>query len=205
MENYKNLKKGTKAGLVIVAVLCIVMLAFLSINLFRANPPVELSAPPENMSTAPFVMPQSFSLIWDMAFLVLLLLYAFVGYKKPHGNMLRGLFFLFAVYLLVLSSIDFMMKSQDYIANGLVAFTSLLMAYVSGRLNKIEKNKVLLILAGIMLLVAEILSLVTGPMHMFDIVTIICKSTSVVTLAALGFAYTARYEQHKEAGLEDKQ
>ena len=85
----------------------------------------------------------------------------------------------------------------------------MLVAYIAGRLNKLEKNKILLIVIGVALTVNIILGIIVRKPLMesfaFEILLPIFRhSIYLVVLAALGFAYTARYEEHKAAGLEDK-
>ena len=203
METYMNLKKSTKIGLIISAVLCVAMLIFLIVNLALAQPP-EMPAPPEGSSPTQFIVPGFVHIIMDMVMFTAILSYAFFGYKMPHGNMLRIVFFIFSVYLLAFACIDFMTKSTNYIGNGAVALAALLIAYISGRLNKLKKNKILLAVVGVLLCVAVVVSFTGDPNRGFDLITFICQSTSVIVLAALGFAYTARYEEHKATGLADK-
>ena len=210
METYKNLKKGTKIGLIITAVLCVAMLAMLSFTLVRGF----AAPPPQNMPESEgvpnpnaFVIPGNVHVILDVVLFVAILLYAFFGYKKPHGDMLKILFFVFSVYLLAYACIDFMTKSSNYIGNSALALSALFVAYISGRLHKLNKNKILLLIVGVLLCVAEVTSFIDGPAHRFDFDSIqlmICQSTAIIAHVALGFAYTARYEQHKAAGLADK-
>lgn len=90
-----------------------------------------------------------------------------------------------------------------YPAGACVMFSALLMTYVAGRLNKIEKNRVLLALSGILLLIARILIAIYYNIPQVDIVAVISQFSPLIVLTALSFAYIARYEEHKAAGLED--
>ena len=59
-------------------------------------------------------------------------------------------------------------------------------------------------IVDILLCVADLIPFDGDPNHGFDLITFISQLTGLIALAALGFAYTARYEQHKAAGPEDK-
>ena len=223
METYKNLKKGTKIGLVISIALCLIMLALNVCDLIippsfggEMNP---AEAPQQNITEQmpDAAMPGNTVDIpgfarpaLNIVFCLIVILYAVVGYKKPHGNMLKTLFFIFAVYLLAIASIDFMGRSSEYIQNGLVAMAALIVAYISGRLNKLEKNRILLVIAGALLFIKVIMGFWAVPPHAENagfavmVMPVIRQAALLIDLAALGFAYTARFEEHKAAGLEDK-
>ena len=207
MKDYENLKKGTKNGLLVTSILCVAMLILLLVNLIRgfiSPAPQIMPTPMGDQNPVGIVIPGSVHVILDIVLFVAVIIYAFVGYKKPHGDMLRIIFFGFSIYLLAYACIDFLTK-PNYFGNSFVALSALIIAYISGRLNKLEKNRKLLIIVGILLCTAEILSFISNP-HQIDLETImviICQSSSPIALAALGFAYTARYEEHKAAGLED--
>lgn len=223
METYKNLKKGTKVGLAISAVLCVLLLAFCTHELI--SPPKILPreiaaisaeqnvpASPEQMAppaTNAVNIPEFIRPVLNIALCLLIMFYAFLGYKKPHGNMLRFTFFAFSVYLLAFAMIDAMTMRGSTIENGLTAFSALLIAYISGRLNKLEKNRVLLVITGAALAVNVVLGVISvcshvGAFELGLLLPFFRQSVSLVALAALGFAYTARYEAHKADGLEDK-
>ena len=191
METYKNLKKGTKIGLIITAVLLAAVLVagvFGAVQAFNAG----------RTTTAIFTMA-------DVVMCVLILLYAFFGYKKPHGNLLKLIFFVFAVYLALQGMLNIAGQSS-YAVGSMCVLAALLIAYVAGRLNKIEKNKFILIFVGLLILARVIILFVTGPVSSGSLSIFACMTsmTSFITFAALSFAYIARYEQHKAAGLEDK-
>lgn len=59
-----------------------------------------------------------------------------------------------------------------------------------------------MIFAGVLLLADEI-SLIATQGASLSFMIVISKAVPMILLAALGFAYAARYEQHKDAGLED--
>ena len=173
--------------------------------MFINHAPADMPAPPSAPAAPPFVVPGYIHIILDLLLFTFILVYSFIGYKKPHGNMLRYVYFGFSVYLLAFACMDFMMKRTNYIANSMVAFSALLIAYVSGRLDKMTKNKIILVLVGILLLVADIYTFAADPNHGFDIITMIGMSSGLIAHAAIGFAYVSRYEEHKtDDNLDDK-
>ena len=173
--------------------------------MFINHAPADMPTPPSAPATPPFVVPGYIHIILDLLLFAFILVYSFIGYKKPHGNMLRYVYFGFSVYLLAFACMDFMMKRTNYIANSMVAFSALLIAYISGRLDKMTKNKIILVLVGILLLVADIYTFAADPNHGFDIITMIGMSSGLIAHAAIGFAYVSRYEEHKTGdNLDDK-
>ena len=193
MEKYKNLKKGTKVGLIISVILAFAGLGFTSYNIVNLliNAPVKI--PQLIRNSANFVM------------FIAILFYTFAGYKKPHGNLLRGLFFAFGTIValnIMTLGLDATISASLFstIRNTCDIFAALLIVYVSGRLNKVEKNKKLLFLSGVLMFIHYIMPVFKGPIIFNSLIGSVCP---MIVLAALGFAYTARYEEHKEAGLED--
>ena len=188
MENYKNLKKSTKIGLIVSAVLMLVVLVagvIGAVQAFIAG----------RTTTAIFT-------VTDVIMGVLVLFYAFVGYKKPHGNLLRYVFFAFAIYLALQATLDIASKSF-YIVGDAGVLAALLLSYIAGRLNKIKKNIFILLFVGLLILARVIVNCVTFP-GSFGFFNVFGCMTSIIIYAALGFAYTARFEAHKAAGLADK-
>ncbi len=132
----------------------------------------------------------------------LVLLYSLSGYKTPHGNLLRGLFFAFGISLIVKVILPNPTGGLVYIfADFCTAVGALVVAYLAGRMDKIEKNKNLLFVAGIFLLAGIILTVMAVD---FSILGLIGSCASIIVLAALGVSYTSRYEEHKTVGVENK-
>ena len=208
METYKNLKKGTKVGLIISFIFVILGIGCMVFNLISTP---ELPALPEGSaigSGAQGVGPASFVVpgwVKDAVYLVLYLLTAFYtlfGYKKPHGNLLKFIFFVFAITLVLNACIGGVGTSVVSLIVAIFAcLSALLLTYVAGRLHKVEQNRFLLVVTGALLLVSQILPSFGIP---FNFAPFANALTPLIVLLALGFAYTARYEEHKAAGLEDK-
>lgn len=185
-ERY-GIKKEQAAGLgivlaleIIVTIMTIVMIAGM------------LSDPGEMLGNALIVL----------ALCLLTGYYTLIGYKKPHGNLLRYCMFAFA-FLLVIEMVSFVnMSSQINMMLNLTA--ALLMAYMAGRLNKFDKNKYIIILILILLAFSVFIS----PMGSASgagkdaLRGSLMGITIFVLWLALSFVYTVRYKDHKDAGEE---
>jgi len=94
----------------------------------------------------------SFCILYVIEIVMYLLIcfYAFVGYKKPHGNLLRYLMFAFGLMLIsrIYVCSFFLHELTCLIFYGV---SIALIAYISGRLNKIEKNRFLAVLVLLLL------------------------------------------------------
>lgn len=189
MEKYKNLKKGTKVGLIISAIL---LAAVLVNNVFSVVKTFSIGQIPGGIAS-----------IIDAVMCVIILLYVFFGYKKPHGNMLKFVYFMFAISLALQGTLE-IASNGHYAIGDLCVLVALLIAYVAGRLHKIEKNKFTLILVGLLILAKTIVVFLTSPIP-FVFLIIFGQITPIIIFATLCFAYAARFEEHKAAGLEDKQ
>ena len=189
MEKYKNLKKRTKVGLLIVMILTGIGIVN---SVFSAIVPAN--------RTEPNVMVHWIS---DLVLYLLIAIYSFFGYKKPHGNTLRRIFFIFAVYILANSIIPSpgIEGAKAIVLRSLEGLAALLTAYIGGRLSKIEKNQYTMVLVDLLLLASSILILSAFPSNLIRILGVLAMP---IIWTALCHAYIARYEEHKAAGLEDK-
>ena len=225
MEVYKSIKKGTKAGLIIAMIFIVLGIGTSIYNLISAQQApvdmVEAQKPPEVIvdglqpdemndevkmapANAPEVpqagVPGYVRDIFSLALYVLTGFYTIFGYKKPHGNMLKYLFIAFAVALILnVCLANIAENAIVMIISVCSCLAALILMYVSGRFHKIENNRVLLVVAGVLLFAAMILPLFTSS---FIISGFFNSCTAPIMLLALGFAYTARFEEHKAAGLE---
>ena len=189
METKNNLKKGTKVGLIITTILiCVgiinVVLSFLV---------------PENRNE-----PNVFwHLIIDGVMYALVAIYALFGYKKAHGNMLRFIFFMFGVYVVVSAIIRDvnMVGAQENICHVMSGFATIMIGYIAGRLDRIEKNRFLMVIVGVFMLVARVIIFVAFPSNVIRFIGVM---EQLIVWAAICLAYTARFEEHKAAGLADK-
>lgn len=132
---------------------------------------------------------------------VVVLYYYFGGYNKPHGNMLRYAFLIFGTILAVQSAVSVF---PGYISV-CMTLSGIIAVYISGRLNKIEKNKKACY-AGMGLIVLWACLLIgTKSYTSSSGVGILIGACAGLVLQwiALYIAYTSRFKEHKEAGLLD--
>lgn len=180
-------KNRLKTGLIIVLVLCVLELLDLASSIITLI----------NQGRTGGVILSVLGIFLS----IIIIWYSFIGYKKPHGNTLRWAFLAFALYLGFHASVDlYLMK--EFISGEVMLLAAIIIAYISGRLNKIEKNKKLLILVGLLVLADAVMYFINN--HPTDLLECFGSVCSMVFLAALGLSYAARYDEHKEAGLHDK-
>jgi len=133
-----------------------------------------------------------------------LFLYAGFGYKRPHGNALRYIFILFGLAYGVIVGMKL---------TGIIAIFGIIVVgmacYIAGRLNKIKKNAVLIIIV----LVLTLLIALYQAVHFLqvseltvigNIMFLLFVFSPFISWAGLSSAYVVRYKTHKEAGLLDK-
>lgn len=123
---------------------------------------------------------------------VLIFIYSFIGYKKPHGNMLKWTMLLYAVLRVIAAAQIF----DQAVVVILPSLSALCVAYMCGRLNKKEKNLYILYIAGALELISAII-MVTSAIGVIDG---LAAFTPLFGLVALFGAYFANFEAHKEAG-----
>lgn len=126
--------------------------------------------------------------------------YLTMGYKKPHGSSMKLVFIMFTLYLAHHSSVDLVYKDYLYSGYGLL-LASLIMSYTSGRLNKISKNKSLLLVVLICLIVDVVYHILVG--EVLSLLRIISLSSPILLFISICLSYFNRYEAHIEAGLND--
>ena len=181
MENKKELKLGYKIALIICSVL---VLANLVVEI------VEMTDITFNM-----VLP-----IIGILSMVAVLYYAYIGYKKPHGNLLRNAFFIYALldaaYIIACPA-----TAPKYMIT-IFMIEVVLITYMSGRLNKLNQNKIIIAIVGICTLVNGVCYFVRTPS--ISIIQLFHAFSSFIGWATLSVAYISRYEAHTEAGLADK-
>lgn len=137
--------------------------------------------------------------LFSIVMALMTLWYCILQYNKPHGNELRLLFICFALYIAHHSSIDLAYKA--YLLSGYsLLLASLIISYISGRLNKLQKNKALLIIVAILLLSD---ALIHAYKDVFSLTRIISLLVPLVLYVSICFAYISRYKEHIEAGLND--
>ena len=140
---------------------------------------------------------------------IVAIVYALVGYKKPHGNMLRHTFIVFAISLALYA--DKVQLSQvGTVALLINAVCTVPVAYMAGRLHKFDQNKALLYLVVVMLLIAGLIDFLFFTKNtvpgiggfVFGVLKFSTFNKFILGLA-LATAYVSRFRTHKEAGLLD--
>ena len=143
----------------------------------------------------------------------LLVYYVAFGYKKPHGDLLRIIFILFA--LACLSTIApgleacfdiITINNFVIISTTLMSFSIMITAYIAGRLDKIIKNRALLALNSIVLVAVGVFWIMQyKSLPAMTFMQKVWNFNLCILWADIVVAYILRYREHKEAGLIDKE
>ena len=123
--------------------------------------------------------------------------YAFCEYKTPHGNLMKYLFLLTAVYDILRVAI---VPKEGVNILLTLAFCAkiMLVSYMAGRLNRIKQNIVLGIL-NFLLAVAAFLSVVLSPAFS-GISQLLLELNPTLIWLTVFLTYLMRYQRHKAAG-----
>ena len=182
MEKKKELSLGSKIALIICSVLVL------------ANLVVEII---EMINGTSIVMS-----IVGLLLMVAALYYAYFGYKKPHGNLLRNVFFIYP--LLYAAFLIFTPQTPEKYITAIILLEVVLIAFMAGRLNKFKQNIAIIAIVGICSLVYGICYLGNTTQDAALIIRLFHAFSSFIGWATLSVAYISRYEAHTEAGLADK-
>lgn len=135
---------------------------------------------------------------------LLVLYYTFIGYRTPHGNLLRYLILGFGILLILTGSSyalvtqpdpaeavnELKVSSTNMMADLLIlGLCILLSGYIAGRLNKFEQNKYLFTLVLILLIVRVFFSSNNQTIILSDF-------NEVILWFDISCAYFARINQH---------
>ena len=133
---------------------------------------------------------------------ILILYYVIYGYKIPHGNSLKYIIIFFGLMLVNEMALEAGGKYPGLDQHTILLSTTItglcviVVSYISGRLDKYEKNSYLFILTLFLLFIRTIL--------MVNYKTIMYTNISdIIVWVDLYWAYALRYAQHKEAGLKE--
>ncbi len=195
MENKKKFSTGAIIGIIVLAVLNVAALVCSIIGSVQYFGYFDV--------TPGFVA-------WVIMFIAIVY-YALAGYKRPHGNLLRAVFILMSLTCLngVIDSAKYMALFEgseldvQLLIVGLDGICVLLIAYIGGRLDKIKKNTIPLILITAAQLVKSVLFI---PLYdaWTNLVYLVWGFSTFILWIGIAFAYILRYKEHKEAGLADK-
>ena len=131
------------------------------------------------------------------------ILYCFVDYRRPHGNLMRYLLLFFACTAAVMIVMD---KNQEDLYRSTYLAIIILTTYMGGRLNKYKQNVVISIIVLILevINVYPFISLVANS-NALTFIGFFASIGPVANWLALSVSYIVRYSPHKEAGLIDKE
>jgi len=132
--------------------------------------------------------------VTDIVVSALIVYYAFIGYRKPHGNLLKYIILICTVpqFIAVYQFAQLSSPWQAIIA----AIEIGLCFYVAGRLHRVKQNMILMSVVFAIRLAASVVGLVKGTM-------VIGAITPLILWLDICVAYILRYKEHKEAGLQD--
>ena len=149
-----------------------------------------------------FINAQDVRPILGIIVTVLNVYYMFVGYKKPHGNLLRYVFIIATLEAILIFWITFTKLQKLFGIYELFLLLEIaIISYVAGRLNKFKQNIVLLSVAFIMAVIVAIYSF--SLRNLTSVIAKISQFNVPIIILGLIVSYIARYKEHKEAGLED--
>ena len=195
MENIKNLSAGSK--------ICFYILAILT----AVGTIAEVY-----MTLVGYFSPQTFiQMVVYLFLLALIIYYVFNAYKKPHGDLLRYLFVLisFNCLTIILDEIESMYHynlSLNYMRwfVGLIGIAAILSAYISGRLDKINRNVLPIVIITLALFAKNFFYFTFPDFYApYGLIEIIWYFATFILWLDIVFAYVLRYREHKEAGLEE--
>lgn len=143
------------------------------------------------------------SVLGVIAYLVVLI-YAISAYKKPHGNLLKYVLLIYATVLALSTVTNLVQMMVAPIAAIFMILCIAPVSFMAGRLNRLDENKIIMILTGILLLASAILeaaSLEILAGRSFEIfIGYASTFAKFVLWIVICFIYVGRYEQHTEAG-----
>lgn len=131
------------------------------------------------------------------------LYYGLKGFQTPHGNIVQILMLILAVYVAASTvTADRYWGFLSWIillANNLAA---VFMAFMAGRLNKIEENKHTAVLVSLLLFIRCFWFLENPNMSGADVVWyVLDRCMALLMWIALVLIYFFRYQEHKNAGI----
>lgn len=132
------------------------------------------------------------------------LFYAIYGYKIPHSNFLKYILLLFSLYSCAqVFLIDFDDSVIEIIIRVLFVLVAITAAYFSGRLHRIEQNRVYITVSLVFLLVAGILTLITDAgeytRHIPGFLGFVITFNMFILWLFISISYISRYYLHKMA------
>lgn len=126
---------------------------------------------------------------------VAILYYALIGYKKPHGDLLKYIMVIFAINVACYALTNYV--ENVYISYCYV-FAALLIAYACGRLDRDLQNKYILLIVFIIFVFGKI----TASAFVKEEFTLLSltRYSEIIEWFAIMVTYLTRYEKHREIG-----
>lgn len=143
----------------------------------------------------------------------LVIFYCVYGYKIPHGDLMKYVFLVFAFETAFLTSyygITNPATTETALIGTAYSVTmfasSVMIAFMAGRLNRIKENEALGFMALILLVIAGTITAFVLPVITsgeFNASTIVMPFTQAILWGSLFLAYSIRFEMHKRAGRKE--
>lgn len=136
--------------------------------------------------------------------------YGYYAYKHPHGNLLKIIIFIFAVYygenvVMFFKEADtstlFNNKVIENIAITLDIVSVVLVSYIGGRLDRVKENKIISIYVLFESICTTLVFLPTN----FNFIESIGWFTPSILWLSITLAYLARYDEHLMIGKNTKE
>jgi len=125
-------------------------------------------------------------------------LYGFFLYKKPHNNFLKFAMLLYAIAD-IFNAAMYLSDDKSFVTNAARLFIAAGVIYCAGRLDRIEQNRIILLVIDGIGLILSITNAIIYSSSVGFLMTIRIFGTFIM-LTTLIIAYFVRYEEHKEAG-----
>lgn len=189
MNTIENRYTGGKTGLVVTAVMAVLGLAGIAFDLLVLMPDaVKMYGTADEFA-------------WLHAAITLLmysavLLFAWGEYKSPFGNMKKNtmLFFSVCVMLQGIVPSSELTVVQAIFQRAASCAAAMMITYMAGRLNKLEKNKLLMVLIGLLIVIGRCFAVFCAE---FRFVKALDNLSEPLIWAVLCCGYIARYKEHK--------
>jgi len=178
----ENSNKGSKVGFIIAMILCLIGIIYSAYMIFNGT----LLASQRNLLA--------------LVNYVMVIFYALFFYSKPHGNALRYVYLLFAFNTGVLAG---MMFPISPIACYTMMIAVVIVAFIAGRLNRLQQNNILgTIILILMIIASAVLSVAKFGLFQFTSFLVLCGPA--LQWIVIVCVYNCRYMLHKEAAFTEK-
>ena len=139
---------------------------------------------------------------WVTVFYCAVLYYGVRGYREPHGNLVRYLMLIFAVYVAASAIPESFLRNAPWPILLSASFAAMSISYMAGRLNKIKKNRYVAALSLLLLLVRCLWFLENPGATALDAVLFVLERCQALFMwMTVVLIYFLRYREHAEAGL----